>query len=58
MKLRVLLIQDFLKTGIATWLILVLFELFNPGMVQRYINLEYWLYALIIVYLTYQVIDN
>ncbi|MBT4850267.1 hypothetical protein HON36_05470 [Candidatus Parcubacteria bacterium] len=58
MKKHVLIIQDFFHVALGTWIILVVLELSNSGMVHRLINLEYYLYALILVYLIYRWMKN
>jgi len=49
-----IIINDFFKTAFITWLLLVIFELSNPGMVQRFINLEYYFYLLILIFILAQ----
>ncbi|MDP2812118.1 MAG: hypothetical protein Q8O32_00280 [bacterium] len=49
-----IIINDFFKTAFVTWLLLVIFELLNPGMVQRFINLEYYFYLLILIFILAQ----
>lgn len=56
MKIRYLIIRDFFNVSLGTWVILVLLEVFNPGMVQRYINLEYWFYFLVIIFIFYRLV--
>jgi hypothetical protein len=58
MKLGILLLKDFFNITLGTWLILVLLEFFNPGMVARFINLEIWFYGLLLVYLVYRLVDR
>lgn len=53
MRIIFLVIKDFFNVALATWLILVAFEFSKPGMVQRFINLEYWFYILVIIYIIY-----
>jgi hypothetical protein len=53
MRTTFLLVKDFFNVALGTWLILVIFELSKPGMVQRFINLEYWFYILVIIYIIY-----
>ncbi|MBT6691462.1 hypothetical protein HOB10_03985 [Candidatus Parcubacteria bacterium] len=53
MRILFSLVKDFFNIALGTWLILVAFELAKPGMVQRFINLEYWLYALVLIYIMY-----
>lgn len=50
--------QDFFKTALAVWVILVIMELLNSGMVQRFINLEIYFYILILVYIFNKIIDR
>jgi len=58
MNTLAIIIGDFFKTAFITWLILVIFELFNPGMVQRFINLEYYFYLLIPIFILTQKIKK
>jgi len=58
MKTINIIIGDFFKVSIITWFILLSFELLNPGMVQRFINLEIYFYILILVYIFNKFIDN
>ncbi len=58
MSIAYRMLKDFWQTALATWLILVLFELLRPGMVQRFINLEYWLYSLIVLYIILRIVDR
>jgi hypothetical protein len=46
-----IIVNDFFKTVFLLWIILLIFELVNPGMVNRFINLEYYFYFLILVYI-------
>jgi hypothetical protein len=51
MNLKIALRQiyrDFFTVALITWLLLVLVELLDSGAVQRFINLEYWFYFLIL----------
>lgn len=50
--------QDFFKTALVVWVILVIMELINAGMVQRFINLEIYFYVLILVYIFNKIIDK
>ncbi len=45
------IIKDFWQTAFLTWLILLILEMFKAGMVQRFINLEYYFYFLFLFYL-------
>lgn len=45
------LVYDFWQLAFFTWLVLVIFELLRSGAVQRFINLEYWFYTLIFIYI-------
>lgn len=47
----VIIVNDFFKTAFLLWIILLIFEFVNPGMVNRFINLEYYFYFLILVYI-------
>ncbi len=52
------MIKDFFRIALIVWIILVLMELFNPGMVVRYISLEYWFYFLLLLYIINKIIDR
>lgn len=45
------IIQDFFNTALILWLIFILLEISRPGSVQRFINLEYYFYFLLLVLL-------
>jgi hypothetical protein len=45
------MIKHLFNAALSTWLILLVFELARPGMVQRFINLEYWFFALLILFI-------
>jgi hypothetical protein len=51
MTKRYIIVKDFFEAALGTWVILLIFELARPGMVQRFINLEYWFYALLILFI-------
>jgi hypothetical protein len=50
--------KDFFKIAFIVWLLLLFMELINPGMVQRFINLELGLYFLFIIYILNKFIDR
>ena len=58
MKTIIIITKDFFKTVLITFLVLVFLELINPGMVQRFINLEIYFYFLIVVYIFNKIIDR
>jgi len=43
------IIKELFVISLATWLILVVWELLVAGAVQRFLNLEYWFYFLLIL---------
>lgn len=45
------LVYDFWQVAFYTWFLLLIFELLRSGAVQRFINLEYYFYGLIFVYI-------
>ncbi len=51
MKMLEIISKDFFKTAVIVWIFLVLLELSNTGMVQRFINLEIYFYFLILLYI-------
>lgn len=58
MRTYILIIHDFFKVALGTWIILFSVEIAHPGMVHRILNLEYYFYFLIIVYLVYRALKN
>lgn len=58
MKTLEIISKDFFKTALVVWIFLVLLELFNTGMVERFINLEIYLYFLILLYIFNKVISR
>lgn len=58
MKTIIIITKDFFKTILITFLVLAFLELINPGMVQRFINLEIYFYFLIVVYIFNKIIDR
>lgn len=46
-----ILINDFFKTFTILYLVFLILEILNPGMVHRFINLEWYFYALLLLYL-------
>lgn len=58
MSTFIIIVKDFFKTALFTWLILVFLELINVGMVQRFINLEIYFYFLVLVYIFNKIIDR
>ncbi len=45
------IIKDFFNTALITWLFLLIFEFTRAGSVQRFINLEYYFYFLLLIFL-------
>ena len=43
------IIKDLFIISLVTWLLLVLVEFLRPGTVQRFINLEYWFYLILLL---------
>jgi len=43
------IIKDLFIISLITWLLLVLIEFLQPGAVQRFINLEYWFYLILLL---------
>ncbi len=43
------LIKELFVIALAVWLLLVVWELSSSGSVQRFINLEYWFYFLLLL---------
>lgn len=58
MKTLEIISKDFFKTALIAWVVLVLLELLNTGMVQRFINLEIYFYFLILLYIFNKVITK
>lgn len=58
MKLGVILIRDFFSIALGTWLVLLCLELWQPGLVNRQIDLEYYFYGLILLYITYRLLKK
>jgi len=56
MRTPYLLVRDFFNISLGTWVILLVLEIFNPGMVQRYLNLEYYFYFLLIIFIIYRTV--
>jgi hypothetical protein len=56
MNNRKKIIQDFFSVAFGTWLLLLLYELLSPGAVQRYINLEYYFYFLLLIFIFRQIV--
>lgn len=50
MKFFYKLVKEFFRVALVVWLILLFLELINPGMVVRFVNLEYYFYALVIIF--------
>ena len=51
MSKKHIIIKDFFNAALCTWLVLLIFELARPGMVQRFLNLEYWFFGLLILFI-------
>lgn len=54
MNTRKIIIQDFFNTAFGLWLVLLIYELLQPGAVQRYLNLEYYFYFLLLLFIFHQ----
>lgn len=46
-----LIIKDFFKVALWLWLILVLLEILFPGVINRFLNLELYFYALLVFFI-------
>ncbi|MFA5126577.1 MAG: hypothetical protein WC465_01070 [Patescibacteria group bacterium] len=51
MKLRNIILNDFFNVAWLAWLFLLIVEIIWPGSVHRIINLEYYLYFLIFIFI-------
>lgn len=58
MKIFKKIIKDLFNISLITWIILVIMEFIKVGMVQRIINLEYYLYYLIILFIFYKILPK
>jgi len=58
MKTLHLILNDFFQIAFFTWIILLFMEVFNTGMVNRFISLEYYFYGLIFVYILNKITDK
>jgi len=58
MKIFKKIIKDLFNISLVTWIILVILEFIKVGMVQRIINLEYYLYYLILLFIIYRVLSK
>ncbi|MBT4516879.1 MAG: hypothetical protein HOC78_03200 [Candidatus Komeilibacteria bacterium] len=58
MKTFVIISRDFFRVNLTTYLVLVFLELINTGMVQRFINLEIYLYFLMLLYIFNRIINK
>ena len=56
MKLIYKIIKDLFNISLITYLILIILEFMKVGLVQRFINLEYYLYYLIFLFITYRIL--
>ncbi len=56
MNVRKVIIKDFFNTAFLTWVFLLFYELLDPGAVQRYLNLEYYFYFLLIIFIFRQIL--
>jgi len=56
MKLRYRIIKDLFNISLITYLILIILEFMKVGLVQRFINLEYYLYYLIFLFIIYRIL--
>lgn len=46
-----IILKDFRQVATLTWLVLVIYELYQAGAVQRFVNLEYYFYFLFFLWL-------
>lgn len=51
MNNRKAIIKDFFNAALITWLLLLAYELLDPGAVQRFLNLEYYFYFLLLIFI-------
>ncbi len=51
MKLKEIVLNDFFRTAFITWVFLLIIEVIWPGSVHRIINLEYYLYFLLFIFI-------
>jgi len=58
MKLVYRIVKDLFNISLITWLILVILEFIKVGLVQRFINLEYYLYYLILLFIIYRILPK
>ena len=58
MRIAEVFIRDFFNTALATWLVLLSLELWQPGMIERQVNLEYYFYGLIFLYILYRLVKK
>ncbi len=58
MKLRYRIIKDLFNISLITYLILIILEFMKVGLVQRFINLEYYLYYLIVLFIIYRILPK
>jgi hypothetical protein len=56
MNNRKTIVKDFFNTALVTWLVLLAYELLNPGAVHRYLNLEYYFYFLLLLFIFRQIL--
>ena len=58
MKLLYKIVKDLFNISLITWFILVMLELSKNGSVQRFINLEYYLYFLTFLFISYKILSK
>ncbi len=58
MKLLYKIVKDLFNISLITWFILVMLELSKNGLVQRFINLEYYLYFLTFLFISYKILSK
>ncbi len=58
MRIAEVFIRDFFNTALATWLVLLSLELWQPGIIERQVNLEYYFYGLIFLYILYRLVKK
>jgi len=55
MRVVYTIIKDLFNTFFITWIILLSLEFLNPGMVHRLINLEYYFYSLLFLFIVLRI---
>ena len=58
MRLAYKITKDLFNISLVTWIILVILEFIKIGMVQRFINLEYYFYFLLFIFILYKKLEK